>query len=1107
MITKRKDVSQGILGNHTIRMIHFFREPGNGKEGDSTMIRQSGKRTVALLLMAALLLLYMPAFAVAETVYQETFSTGIGIAAQSGGASLAQVTGKVFDGNADGAALSVANRANSWDAVDFLFEALGLKSGNTYTIVVQGFVDAGTSVPAGAKAVLGTNMTYKWLSNVEMQPGKAFTLTAEYTVDASDTALRVQSSDEGASVPFLVGDVWVTLKQEAAQTADVEAPARPAAASMAPVTFEDNALNGFGGRAGTEVLTVTNEANKTTGGKTALKVEGRTVSWHGPALRVEKYIDLGTEYTISVWVKLVSPDSADLQLSTQVGDGSGASYLNLDKKTVSKADDWVQLLGKYRYTSVGEEFVTIYVESANAEAAFLIDDVSLEGTGAAAASVQQDLKSIRDVYADDFLIGTAVSAKDFGGARFELLKKHFHVVTAENAMKPGELQPTKGVFNFGAADGLIEKSLAAGLSVHGHVLVWHQQSPDWMNTSGIGDAKVALGREEALENLKTHIATVMEHFGDNVISWDVVNEAMNDNPSNPGDWKGALRQSQWYQAIGEDYVEQAFLAARAVLDAHPDWDVKLYYNDYNLDNQNKAAATYAMVKELNETYAAKHAGQMLIDGVGMQGHYTVNTNPANVALSLERFLSLGVEVSITELDIQAGSNHELSDKLAVAQGYQYAQLFKLFRDNADRIARVTLWGMDDGNSWRAEGNPLVFDKDLQAKKAFDGVIDPDGFLAANIPDTADAKRGTAVYGTPTVDGVADSAWDKAAAMDVTRYQMAWQGATGSAKAMWDDKNLYVLLQVSNAQLDKGSANPWEQDSVEVFLDENNARTSFYQDDDGQYRVNFDNEPSFNPESLSAGFASATVVSGTSYTVEMKIPFKAVVPKVDMEIGFDAQINDGKDGARQSVAAWNDTTGNGYQDTSVYGILKLVAGTGTGFSDLDDVAWAKEAIGTLVSKGLMQGESDTTFGPAKTITRGEFLHVLIQVLKIEGPSGDNFKDVADDARYAKEVAIAKKLGIALGMGHNKFMPEKAISRQDMMVLVDRALAHIGVSMTTDASVLLESFADAAKVADYAKESIVKGVAQGYIDSINGSLNPQGTTTRAEAAVLLYRIHTK
>ena len=1063
------------------------------------MTRHAGKRVAALLMTFALLLACLPAFGAADEVYHETFADGIGVVVQSGGASLAQVIGQVFDGNADGTALSVANRANSWDAADFPFEAIGLAIGSTYTITVNGFVAADATVPAGAKAVLGTNQTYQWLSNVEMKAGEAFTLTAKYTVSDADTALRLQSSDEGATVPFLIGDVAITGQ---AAVPAVEAPVRPAAQTFTTITFEDNTANGFAGRAGTEVLAVAEGEDATGDGSHALKVEGRTTSWHGPAVRVEKFIDLGNEYTISAWVKLVSPDSADLQLSTQVGDGSGASYLNLDKKTVGKADGWVQLLGKYRYTSVGEEFVTVYVESGDAEAAFLIDDVSLAGTGDAPVAIQNDLNGIKDVYADDFLIGTAGSGKEFEGVRFELLKKHFNAITAENAMKPEGLQPTKGVFTFDASDAFIDKAQAADIAVHGHVLVWHQQSPDWMNTSGTGDGKAALGRGEALENLQTHITTVMEHFGDKVISWDVVNEAMNDNPSNPENWKGALRQSQWYQAIGEDYVEQAFLAARAVLNAHPEWQVKLYYNDYNLDNQNKAAATYHMVKELNEAYAAKHAGKMLIDGVGMQGHYTVNTNPANVALSLERFISLGVEVSITELDIQAGSNYELTDKLANAQGYQYAQLFKLFRDNADHIARVTLWGMDDGNSWRAQGNPLVFDKDLQAKAAFDGVIDPDAFIIANQPDTTDARHGTAIFGTPVVDGVADVVWDKAVAMDVSRYQMAWQGATGTAKVLWDEKNLYVLLQVSDTQLDKTSGNAWEQDSVEVFLDENNAKTSFYQDDDGQFRVNYENEASFNPEAASEGFASAAVVSGTSYAVEMKLPFRTVTAEAGMTLGFDAQVNDGKDGARQSVAAWNDTTGNGYQDTSVYGILTLVEADEAMFVDMVDAGWAKEAVEALVTGKMMQGVSATTFGVAEPITRGDFLASLIKVLKLDAQADRNFADVKEDAVNAREIAIAKELGIALGVGFNRFMPDKAISRQDMMVLVDRALAKAGIPLTVDASASLEAFADAGQVADYAQASVTKAVVLGLVADEAGKLNPLGTTGRAEAAVLLY-----
>lgn len=1055
----------------------------------SVMLRRL-KRLFSSLLVLSLVLLNVPvipsqANATIED-FRESFENGIDIAVKSGGASLSHVSNKYFEGNEDGYALYVSNRVIDWDAADFSFSSLGMENGKTYAITVTGFVDEGVKVPKDAKAVLSTNMTYQWLSNVDYVAGKAFTLTAKYTVDAeSDSALRIQSNPDGASVPFYIGEIVIVAEPETTEeneiyhetfekdigyarrsgdaslthvsnmffegnedggalyvsnrvnnwdaadfyfddvgikngetykvtvkgyveqdvttgaaiwvqlvesdypliaqisvttgdaftvsgefTADTgkykairiktnddnpdipfyigdirivrmsgeaEEPSRAPAEPFTPVDFEDGTDNGFTGRAGSEKLTVTEEANHTEGGKYALKVEGRTSSWHGPQIHVEKNIDKGSEYRITVWVKLLDPEVAEITLSTQIGNGSGASYPNLQKKTVRTSDGWVQFEATYRYTSVGNEFVTIYVESSNATASYYIDDISFEPTGSDPADIERDLTPIKDVYKDYFLIGNVISADTLEDLKFELLNMHFNAVTAENAMKPEELQKEKGKFTFNAADKLVNTALAEGLKVHGHVLVWHQQSPDWMNIAEKdenGNPAAYLSREEALDNMKTHIRTVMEHFGDRVISWDVVNEAMADNPPNPQDWKASLRQSPWYHAIGSDFVEQAFLEARAVLDEHPDWDIKLYYNDYNLDNQRKAMAVYNMVKDINDRYAAQHDGKLLIDGIGMQGHYALSTNPANVELSLKRFISLGVEVSISELDIRAGSNSQLPENLAVAQGYLYAQLFDIFRNYHEHIARITFWGLDDGSSWRASENPLLFDRNLQAKPAYYGVINPDKFMVENPPETPpDANQATAAYTQtpPVIDGIADAVWSSTSTLPITRYQMAWQGATGTARVLWDEANLYVLFEVNDTQLDKTSPNAWEQDSVEAFVDENNGKTSFYQEDDGQYRVNFDNEASFNPANIEEGFESATRVSGTSYTVEMKIPFKAITPANGHKIGFDAQINDGENGARQSVATWNDTTGNAYQDTSVFGVLTLTKSNGSGSS--------------------------------------------------------------------------------------------------------------------------------------------------------------------------------
>lgn len=250
----------------------------------------------------------------------------------------------------------------------------------------------------------------------------------------------------------------------------------------------------------------------------------RCASVNGPSLRVEQYLTEGHEYRISAWVRLISPNSSQLQLSTQVGSGGSASYNIIQGRTFTSAEGWVKLEGLYRYNSLGNGFVTIYIESSNnANASFYIDDIKLEPTSSGPIEVDLTLPSIKEIYEDYFMIGSAVSSNEFEGNRLRLLKHHFNVVTAENAMKPGYAYDTFPYFDFTAEDALVDGALTEGFLVAGHVLVWHQQSVDALHTAPNGDP---LPREEALDNLRRHITTVVEHFGDRVISWDVVNEAI-----------------------------------------------------------------------------------------------------------------------------------------------------------------------------------------------------------------------------------------------------------------------------------------------------------------------------------------------------------------------------------------------------------------------------------------------------------------------------------------------------------------------------------------------------------------------------------------------------
>ena len=153
--------------------------------------------------------------------------------------------------------------------------------------------------------------------------------------------------------------------------------------------------------------------------------------------------------------------------------------------------------------------------------------------------------------------------------------------------------------------------------------------------------------------------------------------------------------------------------------------------------------------------------------------------------------------------------------------------------------------------------------------------------------------------------------------------------------MWDENHLYVYAVVSDTLLSKVSDNPWEEDSIEVFVDQNNAKTTSYEADDGQYRVNFDNEQSFGGAASAATLTSVTrVITGTpetllidgAYIVEAAITLTEVMPQPGVFIGFDFQVNNDEDGdgTRDSVAIWNDPTGQSYQNTSRIGVLQFVA---------------------------------------------------------------------------------------------------------------------------------------------------------------------------------------
>ncbi|MBD3918592.1 endo-1,4-beta-xylanase [Paenibacillus sp. PR3] len=571
------------------------------------------------------------------------------------------------------------------------------------------------------------------------------------------------------------------------------------------------------------------------------------------------------------------------------------------------------------------------------------------------------LPSIKNTY-PNYLMGSIIGPYYMQNSIMPVIKAQFGVVTSENAMKPASLIGTSASthnvadLSFNAADTEVQSAINNGLKVHGHTLVWEGQSIPWLNNARISDSdptpsNPGLTAAGAYANMNDYINAVLKHFDgkfnastQNIISWDVVNEAFSGNVRDSSlsrtDWHSYLKATPWLKATDDNYVEQAFKYARA---AEPDYNVLLYYNDYSMDDQNKAAAVRDMVKDINSRWAVDHPGKQLIQGVGMQEHNGLGTNPNNTRKSIQMFKDIGVKVSISELDISAGTGGTQTPDQKTAQAAQYARLMQVYTDPAfkDTVQRITFWGLTDTNSWLSSGSPLLFDGKLYPKDAFYAVIDPAGYLANyKGPAKPAGKTATAAKGTPTIDGNKDDIWNTASPIDINVTQTGITKAdthmpAATARMLWDNGNLYVFAQVTkdpSEPLDKGNANPWEQDSLEVYVDLTNGSSAMYSNASGHYRVRYDGFATVDAgmtdnQGVATKMTSATTYDETtnSYTVEMKIPFIQITPAIGTQIGFDAQVNDAKAGARIGAFAWNDATGTAYQDLFKIGTLQLVAG--------------------------------------------------------------------------------------------------------------------------------------------------------------------------------------
>jgi len=350
-------------------------------------------------------------------------------------------------------------------------------------------------------------------------------------------------------------------------------------------------------------------------------------------------------------------------------------------------------------------------------------------------------RTLKEAYEGAFKIGTALSGAIVAGrdsASQAVVLRHFNTVTSENVLKAAPINPRPGVYNFGPADAYVEFGEAHDMFIVGHTLVWHNQTPAWFFQDENGNPNTP---EQQIERMRSHIETVAGRYVGRIDAWDVVNEVIDND--------GSYRPTTWVNGVGDGdtLVKSAF---RFAAEYAP--NTELYYNDFNAWRPAKRDGIVRLVKMLQDE-------DIRIDGVGIQGHWGLDY-PKNeyIEQAIDAFAALGLKVMITELDVDVlpltkegqiiGSvmsdpqfqleefeefldpyKDGLPPDVSAEQANRFAELFEIFYGRRDKIDRVTLWGIHDGQSWkngypvpRRTNYPLLFDRNRQPKDALEAVL-------------------------------------------------------------------------------------------------------------------------------------------------------------------------------------------------------------------------------------------------------------------------------------------------------------------------------------------------------------------------------------------------
>jgi endo-1,4-beta-xylanase len=669
-------------------------------------------------------------------VAQYTFSDGTTDGwTPFGTPTLSVVAPPIADPNGDALSLSVTNRTAGYMGPSLnLLGVNGVVAGATYQVTA--YVLLATPDSTNPTATISTqtadcassgtygNIATGTLSNTAWTKIQGTFSFSNLPGPPTSLVLYIQSSS--ATDSFYVGDVTISQLEPP--------PPSPSQQDNSGIssTFEEGGTDGWSSRTGQSSVTNSTAAAHT--GTHSLLTTGRVANYDGPQISVSNKMYPGSVYNISGWVLLTPADGTshviNMSLQTTLdGNVSYPSVTGYPGVTVPADGQWHQIsvMGYTMANSYDQGQAFLYFQtvppSGNDLVSFYIDDFQL--TYVPPPVIQTDIPSIYKTLSEYFPVGSAVDMTDISGPHSQLLTMHFNSITSGNDMKWGSVESTKGSFTFSNADAEVGLAVCNGMRIRGHNLVWStgEQTPSY----AFGDGTNSAANQAAVTaNIQEHIQNEVQHFGNKVYAWDVVNEPLDPTQSD------CLVHGPFYQVLGKSYIDVALRAARQYTPP----GTKLFINDYSTTDPNRLACLVKVVADLRSR-------GIPLDGIGHEMHNAINyPSPASMVQAVETMALHfpNLDEQVTELDMSvynAGdttSNYgnNIPPSVLAEQGWLYKQYFDAFRllSFTGNLKAVTLWGMADDDTWLDSfpvvrtDYPLPFDMGLQAKPAYWGIVDP-----------------------------------------------------------------------------------------------------------------------------------------------------------------------------------------------------------------------------------------------------------------------------------------------------------------------------------------------------------------------------------------------